>query len=51
MSPRTAAVTDVAPRWLDEAEMQAWLALLRVVMLLPAALDRQLRQDAGLTHA
>ncbi len=39
------------PRWLDEAEMQAWLRLLRVVMLLPGALDRQLRQDAGLTHA
>ena len=39
------------PRWLDEAEMRAWLRLLRVVMLLPGALDRQLRQDAGLTHA
>ena len=39
------------PQWLDEQEMQAWLRLLRVVMLLPGALDRQLRQDAGLTHA
>ncbi len=39
------------PRWLDAAEMRAWLRLLRVVMLLPGALDRQLRQDAGLTHA
>ena len=44
-------MTDAEPRWLDEAEMQAWLRLLRVVMLLPGALDRQLRQDAGLTHA
>jgi DNA-binding MarR family transcriptional regulator len=44
-------VSEAAPRWLDEAEMQAWLRLLRVVMLLPGALDRQLRQDAGLTHA
>ena len=43
-------VTD-DPRWLDAAEMRAWLRLLRVVMLLPGALDRQLRQDAGLTHA
>ena len=44
-------MTDAAPRWLDDAEMQAWLRLLRVVMLLPGALDRQLRQDAGLAHA
>lgn len=44
-------MSDVEPRWLDEAEMQAWLRLLRVVMLLPGALDRQLRSDAGLTHA
>ena len=44
-------MTDAEPRWLDDAEMQAWLRLLRVVMLLPGALDRQLRQDAGLTHA
>ena len=44
-------MSDAQPRWLDEAEMQAWLRLLRVVMLLPGALDRQLRQDAGLTHA
>ena len=44
-------MSQVEPRWLDDAEMQAWLRLLRVVMLLPGALDRQLRQDAGLTHA
>ena len=44
-------MSDADPRWLDEAEMRAWLRLLRVVMLLPGALDRQLRQDAGLTHA
>jgi DNA-binding MarR family transcriptional regulator len=44
-------MSDAEPRWLDDAEMQAWLRLLRVVMLLPGALDRQLRQDAGLTHA
>ena len=44
-------MTGAQPRWLDEAEMQAWLRLVRVVMLLPGALDRQLRQDAGLTHA
>ena len=39
------------PRWLNETEMQAWLRVLRLVMLLPGALDTQLRRDAGLTHA
>lgn len=39
------------PQWLTEAEMQAWLHVLRLVMLLPGVLDRQLRQDAGLAHA
>jgi DNA-binding MarR family transcriptional regulator len=40
-----------APRWLDEEEMAAWLPLLRVVQLLPQAMDRQLRQEAGIGHA
>ena len=39
------------PRWLDEEEMAAWLPLLRVVQLLPQAMDRQLRQEAGIGHA
>ena len=39
------------PQWLTDTEMQAWLRVLRLVMLLPGALDRQLRQDAGLAHA
>ena len=39
------------PRWLNETEMQAWLHVLHLVMLLPSSLDRQLRRDAGLTHA
>ena len=37
-------------RWLDEDERQAWLRLIAVAELLPAALDAQLRRDAGLTH-
>ena len=37
-------------RWLDEGEMSAWLPLLRVVQLLPQALDRQLREQAGVNH-
>ena len=44
-------MSDAEPRWLDETEMRSWLRLLRVVMLLPGALDRQLREEAGLTHA
>lgn len=38
------------PRWLDEAEMAAWLPLTRVVYLLPQALDRQLRVESGISH-
>ena len=38
------------PRWLDDDERQAWLRLVAVVELLPAALDTQLRRDADLTH-
>jgi DNA-binding MarR family transcriptional regulator len=40
-----------APRWLTGAEMTTWLAVTQFMMLLPTALDRQLRDDAGLTHA
>lgn len=39
------------PRWLDDDEMQAWLAVLRLVMLLPGSLDRQLRRDAPVNHS
>jgi DNA-binding MarR family transcriptional regulator len=38
------------PRWLTPAEMAAWLPLVHVVTLLPQALDRQLREDAGIGH-
>lgn len=36
-------------RWLDDDERHAWLGLLAVTELLPAALDAQLRRDADLT--
>jgi len=42
--------TGAEPRWLDDDEMAAWLELVRVVTLLPQALDRQLREDAGIGH-
>ncbi|MBM0126622.1 MarR family winged helix-turn-helix transcriptional regulator [Pimelobacter simplex] len=38
------------PRWLDEEEMAAWLPLIRFVQELPQAIDRRLREEAGLTH-
>jgi len=43
--------TRTEPRWLSDGELTAWLDLVRVLMLLPAALDRQLREDAGIPHA
>ncbi|MEM9562343.1 MAG: MarR family winged helix-turn-helix transcriptional regulator [Actinomycetota bacterium] len=44
-------MTDDDPiRWLDADERQAWLALAALVIRLPQALDRQLRQDAGISH-
>lgn len=38
------------PQWLDADERAAWLALVSVVVRLPAALDAQLRREAGLSH-
>ena len=38
-------------RWLSQEEMAAWLPLLRVIQLLPQAMDRQLRKEAGIRHA
>ncbi|MFJ9706314.1 MarR family winged helix-turn-helix transcriptional regulator [Streptomyces sp. NPDC101234] len=37
------------PRWLDDEEDQAWIALSSMLMRLPAALDAQLQGDAGLS--
>jgi DNA-binding MarR family transcriptional regulator len=38
------------PRWLDAEESQAWRALVKTLVRLPAALDAQLRRDAGISH-
>lgn len=40
----------VSTRWLDDRQLAAWVRLAAVMELLPAALDSQLRRDAGLTH-
>ncbi|SEF91001.1 DNA-binding transcriptional regulator, MarR family [Nonomuraea solani] len=42
--------TSQEPRWLTEEESQTWLALASVLIRLPAALDRQLQRDAGISH-
>jgi DNA-binding MarR family transcriptional regulator len=39
-----------APRWLDAEEQRAWLALVGILIRLPAALDAQLQRDAGISH-
>jgi len=36
--------------WLDAEERQTWLALAGTLVRLPAALDAQLRRDAGISH-
>ncbi|TCL79438.1 MULTISPECIES: MarR family transcriptional regulator [unclassified Rathayibacter] len=39
-----------SPRWLTDEERAMWVTFSAVLELLPAALDSQLTQDAGLTH-
>jgi DNA-binding MarR family transcriptional regulator len=48
--PDPSGVTDRDPRWLTDQQMAAWLPLVRFVHLLPQALDRQLREEAGISH-
>ena len=38
------------PSWLDAEESQAWRVLASALVRLPAALDAQLRRDAGISH-
>src|SRR5436305_9837888 len=37
------------PRWIDDEEMSAWLALNGVILLLPSALDSQMQRDNDIT--
>lgn len=37
-------------RWLSQQEMAAWLPLVRLLTVLPNALDAQLRDEAGISH-
>lgn len=43
-------MSDDEPRWLNSEENEAWLALARTLMRLPAALDAQLQRDEGISH-
>lgn len=45
-----AVETPSEPHWLDAGERAAWLELVSVMVRLPAALDTQLRREAGLSH-
>jgi DNA-binding MarR family transcriptional regulator len=42
--------TAPGPRWLDDGEMDTWLALWSVMEWLPVRLDAQLRRDSGLSQ-
>jgi DNA-binding MarR family transcriptional regulator len=50
MVRRQIAVRAAEPTWLNEDELATWMVLIGVLFRLPAALDSQLRRDAGLTH-
>ncbi len=39
------------PLWLNEQEMAPWLPLVRLLTMVPNALDAQLRNQAGISHA
>jgi DNA-binding MarR family transcriptional regulator len=42
-------MSDTTARWLDDREMRAWLGFLEVSGLVQRHVERQLRQEAGLT--
>lgn len=47
----TSSPAAAEPRWLTKPELDTWLNLTRLLLLLPTALDRQLRDDTGIPHA
>ncbi|MEU8893975.1 MarR family transcriptional regulator [Streptomyces sp. NPDC048442] len=50
--PEPVAAEPVAaePRWLSGPEQEAWLPLAVLMSRLPAALDKQLQTDSGISH-
>lgn len=49
-SAATPSESPVEPRWLTSDELEHWERFVAVLELLPAAIDAQLKRDAGLTH-
>ncbi|HEX4789386.1 MAG TPA: MarR family transcriptional regulator [Actinospica sp.] len=41
---------DPEPPWLGEGDRETWIALARMLIRLPTALDNQLQRDSGLSH-
>lgn len=50
MSGESGSERLIEHRWLDQTELNAWMGLMGVFLRLPAALDRQLRADSGISH-
>lgn len=38
------------PRWLDDDDLESWIAFASMLIWLPTALDKQLQRDSGLSH-
>src|SRR3954469_12093279 len=49
VATETAESGEATVPWLDDAELEAWLALASVMTRLPALLDAQLQRDSDLT--
>jgi len=43
-------MTEEGPRWLTQDQEKTWLALVGMLVRLPAALDAQLQRDARISH-
>jgi DNA-binding MarR family transcriptional regulator len=46
----SADATADSPRWLDDDELAAWLGLVHLTLALPTAIDKALRDEAGISH-
>ena len=49
-SPRQAAASATAPKWLTPAQLEAWQALTLMLARLPTALEAQLQRDSQLSY-
>ena len=49
-APVTLSPVSTEPRWLSAAETDAWVAMVGVLIKVPAALDGELRRRVGLSH-